>query len=154
MLFRSAKLVYGGNRLTIDGSDCYVEPTIFSDVPIGSTIAREEIFGPVLSAFVFDSEEQAVKMANNSVFGLAASVWTGNLRRAHRVADALRLQGVAEGGMGGLLRGVGLEEVLHLVDEAVLVADRQSRHLPVAHVGMVAVGDVEDRKSTRLNSSH
>ena len=85
----SAKLVYGGNRLTIDGSDCYVEPTIFSDVPIGSTIAREEILGPVLSAFVFDSEEQAVKMANNSVFGLAASVWTGNLRRAHRVADAL-----------------------------------------------------------------
>jgi gamma-glutamyl-gamma-aminobutyraldehyde dehydrogenase len=85
----SAKLVYGGNRLTIDGSDCYVEPTIFADVPIGSTIAREEIFGPVLSAFVFDTEEQAIKMANNSVYGLAASVWTGNLRRAHRVADAL-----------------------------------------------------------------
>lgn len=85
----SAKLVYGGNRLTIDGSDCYIEPTIFSEVPIGSTIAREEIFGPVLSAFAFDTEEQAIKMANNSVYGLAASVWTGNLRRAHRVADAL-----------------------------------------------------------------
>ena len=85
----SAKLIYGGNRLTIDGSDCYVEPTIFSDVPAGSTIAREEIFGPVLASFVFDNEEQAIKMANNSMYGLAASVWTGSLKRAHRVADAL-----------------------------------------------------------------
>ena len=60
----------------------------------------------------------------------------------HRVADALRLEGVAEGWVGGLLLGVGLEKVSHLMDEAVLIADRQPRHPPVAHVGMVAVGDV------------
>jgi len=85
----SAKLSHGGSRLTIDGSDCYLEPTIFTGVAPSSSIATDEIFGPVLSIIPFDTESQAISMANDSIYGLAASVWTANLSRAHRVSDAL-----------------------------------------------------------------
>jgi len=85
----SAKLSHGGSRLTIDGSDCYLEPTIFTGVAPSSSIATDEIFGPVLSIIAFDTESQAISMANDSIYGLAASVWTANLSRAHRVSDAL-----------------------------------------------------------------
>lgn len=84
-----AQLALGGNRLTIDGSDCYVEPTIFTNVSTSSSIATDEIFGPVLSIITFDTEAEAIAIANNSIYGLAASVWTSNLSRAHRVSDAL-----------------------------------------------------------------
>ncbi len=87
----SADLIRGGNRLTIENSDCYVEPTIFSEVPRDATIAQEEIFGPVLSIMAFDTEEDAIALANKTEYGLAASVWTSNLKRAHRVADALHV---------------------------------------------------------------
>ena len=85
----SAKLSHGGSRLTIDGSDCYHEPTIFTGVATSSSIATDEIFGPVLSIIAFDTESEAIHMANDSIYGLAASVWTANLSRAHRVSDAL-----------------------------------------------------------------
>ena len=85
----SAKLSHGGSRLTIDGSDCYHEPTIFTGVATSSSIATDEIFGPVLSIIPFDTESEAIHMANDSIYGLAASVWTANLSRAHRVSDAL-----------------------------------------------------------------
>jgi gamma-glutamyl-gamma-aminobutyraldehyde dehydrogenase len=84
-----AQLALGGSRLTIDGSDCYVEPTIFTNVSTSSSIATDEIFGPVLSIIPFDAEAEAIAIANNSIYGLAASVWTSNLSRAHRVSDAL-----------------------------------------------------------------
>jgi gamma-glutamyl-gamma-aminobutyraldehyde dehydrogenase len=84
-----AQLAHGGNRVTIDGSDCYVEPTIFANVATTSSIATDEIFGPVLSVMPFDTEAEAIAIANNSIYGLAASVWTSNLSRAHRVSDAL-----------------------------------------------------------------
>ena len=83
------KAAHGGNRITIDGSDCYIEPTIFTDVSLESKIANEEIFGPVLAVIPFDTEDEAIQIANNSIYGLAASVWTSNLARAHRVSDAL-----------------------------------------------------------------
>ena len=86
---QDGRLVTGGSRLSIDGSDCYVEPTIFTDLSSNAAVAREEIFGPVLSVIPFDSEAEAVAMANNSIYGLAASVWTSNLDRAHRVAGLL-----------------------------------------------------------------
>ncbi len=85
----SSQLSYGGKRLTIDGSDCYLEPTIFTGVSTKSSIATDEIFGPVLSIIPFDTETEAIAIANDSIYGLAASVWTSNLNRAHRVSDSL-----------------------------------------------------------------
>ena len=85
----SANLVAGGARVTVDGKGCFVQPTIFDDVSHDNPLARDEIFGPVLSVIPFDSEEEAVAMANDSIYGLAASVWTDNLSRACRVADKL-----------------------------------------------------------------
>jgi gamma-glutamyl-gamma-aminobutyraldehyde dehydrogenase len=85
-----AKLQSGGNSVTVGNSSLYVEPTIFVEVNNQMTIAREEIFGPVLSVIPFKSEEEAIAIANDTPFGLAASVWTDNLSRAHRVARKLK----------------------------------------------------------------
>jgi len=85
-----AVLLCGGKRLEIDGSDLYIEPTIFDDVNNDMVVAREEIFGPVLSVIGFDTEEQAIGIANDTPFGLAAALWTDNLSRAHRVAGKLK----------------------------------------------------------------
>jgi gamma-glutamyl-gamma-aminobutyraldehyde dehydrogenase len=84
-----ADCVTGGNAMQVDGKGYFVEPTIFNDVPPASQLAKEEIFGPVLSVIPFDSEDEAVAMANDSIYGLAASVWTGSLSRAHRVSRRL-----------------------------------------------------------------
>lgn len=87
---RSARLVVGGDRLTLS-SDCYVTPTIFDDVSNDHEIARDEIFGPVLAVIPFDDEEEAVSIANDTRFGLAASVWTSDLSRALRVSEQLKV---------------------------------------------------------------
>ena len=68
----------------------FVEPTIFDRVKPAMTIAREEIFGPVLAMLTFNTEEEAIAMANDTQYGLAASIYTENLTRAHRVARAIR----------------------------------------------------------------
>lgn len=82
------KLYCGGERFKINTSNCYFEPTIIEVEP-NHVIAQEEIFGPVAAVMSFMSEDQAIQMANDSIFGLAASVWTDDLSQALRVSDAL-----------------------------------------------------------------
>ncbi len=78
-----ARLVYGGER--IEGDGFYMQPTVFADVTDEMTIAREEIFGPVMSVLDFDTEEEVMARANDTEFGLAAGVFTNDLTRAHRI---------------------------------------------------------------------
>jgi gamma-glutamyl-gamma-aminobutyraldehyde dehydrogenase len=85
-----ARLVAGGHQARTETGGCYVEPTVFDGVLNGMTIAREEIFGPVLSIIRFETEAEAVALANASAYGLQASVWSDNVNRAHRVARALK----------------------------------------------------------------
>ncbi|MGH9087197.1 MAG: aldehyde dehydrogenase [Acidimicrobiales bacterium] len=86
-----AKVAVGGNAATVDGLEdgFFVEPTVLVGVTNQMRVAREEIFGPVVVVIPFDTEEEAVAMANDSPFGLGSAVWTGNVARAHRVAQRL-----------------------------------------------------------------
>jgi aldehyde dehydrogenase (NAD+) len=101
------RLVHGGERATTAGleSGNFVEPTIFADVDPDSPLAQDEVFGPVLSVIPFDDEAQAVDIANRTRFGLAGYVWTADLGRAHRVADALQAGYVSVNGMAALPPG-------------------------------------------------
>ncbi len=85
-----ARAVTGGRRAHEASGGFFVEPTVFDGVRNDMRIAREEIFGPVLSVIRFADEAQAVSMANDTPFGLQASVWSDNINRAHRVARSLR----------------------------------------------------------------
>jgi aldehyde dehydrogenase (NAD+) len=85
-----ATLVAGGGRPAALSTGFYVEPTIFADVDNRMTIAQEEIFGPVLSIIPYDSEDDAVRLANDSPFGLSGGVWAGTPERAMAVARRLR----------------------------------------------------------------
>jgi aldehyde dehydrogenase (NAD+) len=86
-----AKLVCGGERADIGtGKGYFVKPTIFDDVDPSMKIAREEIFGPVLATIRFKDAEDAIAKANNTVYGLAAAVWTRDISKAHRIAKAIK----------------------------------------------------------------
>jgi aldehyde dehydrogenase (NAD+) len=89
---QGARVVAGGSRDTVgaNAEGYYVRPTIFADVTNDMTIAQEEIFGPVLCVIPFDTEEEAVRMANDTIYGLAAGLWTNDVARAHRVAKQLQ----------------------------------------------------------------
>jgi aldehyde dehydrogenase (NAD+) len=98
------RLVHGGERATADGlqNGNFIVPTIFADVDPDSPLAQDEVFGPVLSVIPFEDETQAVEIANRTRFGLAGYVWTADLGRAHRVADALQAGYVSVNGMAAL----------------------------------------------------
>ncbi|MFE4974879.1 aldehyde dehydrogenase [Kitasatospora sp. NPDC056651] len=85
-----ARLRTGGGRALAETGGCYLEPTVFDRVAPDSRLAREEVFGPVLSVLAFDDLDEAVALANATEYGLAAGLWTSDLSTAHRVSRALR----------------------------------------------------------------
>ncbi|MAL35813.1 MAG: aldehyde dehydrogenase PuuC, partial [Pseudomonas sp.] len=122
-----AKVLIGGQRTMQDTGGLYVEPTIFDGVSNAMKIAREEIFGPVLSVITFDTAAEAVSIANDTPYGLAAAVWTADLSKAHLTAKALRAGSVwvnqYDGGdmtapFGGFKQsGNGRDKSLHAFDK-------------------------------------
>lgn len=122
-----AKLLMGGSQVMEDSGGYYIEPTVFAEVDNRMAIAQEEIFGPVLSVISFSNEEEAVSIANDSDYGLAAALWTDNLSKAHRVSRRLRAGSVFinnyHGGdmtvpFGGFKQsGNGRDKSLHAFDK-------------------------------------
>ncbi len=85
-----AQLVAGGKAAQVNGKGYYVEATVFDGVKPEMTIAREEIFGPVLAVLAFDDLEEGIRLANQSMYGLAAGIWTRDISKAHLVARAIK----------------------------------------------------------------
>jgi gamma-glutamyl-gamma-aminobutyraldehyde dehydrogenase/4-guanidinobutyraldehyde dehydrogenase/NAD-dependent aldehyde dehydrogenase len=122
-----ARLVAGGQRVQPVAGGCYVQPTVFDGVTPSMTIAREEIFGPVLSVLSFTDTAEVVRQANASEYGLQAGVWTSDLNKAHGVARALRAGTVHVNQydedditvpFGGFKQsGVGRDKSLHAFDK-------------------------------------
>lgn len=87
------KILYGGNQLHLNGKlskGYYIEPTVIEGLPYDARTNQEEIFGPVVTLIPFEKEEEALKYANSTTYGLAGTIWTENLTRAHRVAAQLQ----------------------------------------------------------------
>ncbi len=87
-----AKLVLGGQpaKRPECGEGLFIEPTIFAEVDNKMRIAQEEVFGPVLSVIDFEDEEDALRIANDTRYGLGSGIWTSDLKRAHRVAARIQ----------------------------------------------------------------
>jgi acyl-CoA reductase-like NAD-dependent aldehyde dehydrogenase len=122
-----AKLIAGGAQVMGDTGGFYVQPTIFDGVANSMRIAREEIFGPVLSVLSFTDAAEAVRTANDSIYGLQAAVWTSDLNKAHGVARALKAGTVHVNQydedditvpFGGVKQsGIGRDKSLHAFDK-------------------------------------
>jgi gamma-glutamyl-gamma-aminobutyraldehyde dehydrogenase len=125
-LSEGATLITGGNRILQETGGYYMQPTIFEVKP-EMTLAKQEVFGPILSIIPFETEEQALAIANGTEFGLASAVWTSNLSRAHRMVRGIRAGVVHVNTYGGTdnsvpLGGVrqsgnGHDKSLHALDK-------------------------------------
>lgn len=126
-LNEGAQLRMGGRQARIESGGCFIEPTIFDCPRQAMTIVREEIFGPVLAAQRFQTEDEAVSLANDSPYGLGSGLWTANLGRAHRVSRRLRaglvwvncyFDGDITVPFGGVKQsGFGRDKSLHALDK-------------------------------------
>jgi gamma-glutamyl-gamma-aminobutyraldehyde dehydrogenase len=85
-----ARLVHGGNAMLVETGGWYIEPTIFDNVAPQMSIAKDEVFGPVLCVIEYSDIDEAVQIANDTCYGLAASLWTDNVNNAHKVAARIR----------------------------------------------------------------
>ncbi|HAD24567.1 MAG TPA: aldehyde dehydrogenase PuuC [Alphaproteobacteria bacterium] len=122
-----AKVSLGGKQVRQNSGGEYIEPTIFDNVKNDMKIAQEEIFGPVLSTLTFKDPEEAVKIANDSIYGLQACLWTNDLTKAHKIARKLRAGTVninnTNGGgnvmpFGGYKQsGIGRDGSLHALEK-------------------------------------
>ena len=122
-----AQLIMGGKQAMAESGGFYIEPTIFDRVDNTMRIAQEEIFGPVLSTLTFKDGEDAVRIGNDTIYGLAAAVWTNDVNKAHKMAKALRAGSVwincFDGGdittpFGGYKQsGFGRDKSLHALDK-------------------------------------
>ncbi len=97
-LAEGARLACGGGRPKALGRGCYFEPTLFTDVTSGMTIAQEEIFGPVITLLAYDDEADAVRIANDSNYGLFGAVFTQDNDRAYRIARGVRTGAITQNG--------------------------------------------------------
>jgi len=124
---RSRNLEETLKDVSIEKDGFWFTPTVFSGVTPDDPLAQEEIFGPVLAVMTFETEEEAIHIANNSVYGLAGAVWTSNLSRAHKVSRKLKAGTVwincyEEGDMtvpfGGMKRsGNGRDKSIHALEK-------------------------------------
>ncbi|HJS90584.1 MAG TPA: aldehyde dehydrogenase [Steroidobacteraceae bacterium] len=126
-----AKLIAGGARAQPDSGGYFIQPTVFDGVSNDMRIAREEIFGPVLSTITFRTPEEAIGIANSSVYGLSGAIWTRDISKAHTLARALRVGSVAINAyaddahditvpFGGYKQsGFGRDKSLHALDKYV-----------------------------------
>lgn len=122
-----AKLAVGGQQVLTQTGGFYIEPTVFDGVTNDMTIAREEIFGPVLATLTFRDNDEAVRIANDTIYGLASAIWTSNINTAHKLAKSIRAGSVwvncYNGGdittpFGGYRQsGFGRDKSLHAIDK-------------------------------------
>ena len=120
-------LVTGGQRILQETGGYYISPAVFSGITLDMKLAQEEVFGPVLGIMRFDTEDEALRLANSTVYGLASAVWTENLSRAHRMVRGIRAGIVHVNTYGGSdltvpLGGVGQsgnghDKSLHALDK-------------------------------------